>query len=256
MSQHKILLHACCGPCSLEPTRLLQQDGVEFSLYYANSNIHPQVEYEHRLQTISDWAATQNITFVAGAYQPEVWEESAGKAGEALERLRETLNLQAELVDAPNPYPLATAQTNEADFCPTEELQTPEAARVRLAAMRAARCRACYRLRFEESCAYAKENGYDSVGTTLSVSPFQYTNIIQEELESACAKYELQCAFVDYRPFFQANEERSKELGMYRQNFCGCHFSDKEAQLERTLRKAARKAAKAARKAHKNSQGA
>ena len=40
-------------------------------------------------------------------------------------------------------------------------------------------------------------------------------------------------------------------MGIYRQNFCGCHFSDEEAQLERTIRKAARKAKKAALKAAK-----
>lgn len=33
------------------------------------------------------------------------------------------------------------------------------------------RCRACYRLRLEEACAYAAANGFEGVATTLTVSP-------------------------------------------------------------------------------------
>lgn len=52
---------------------------------------------------------------------------------------------------------------------------------------REARCRACYRLRFEEAAALAAEQGFDAVGTTLSVSPYQYTDVIREELERAAS---------------------------------------------------------------------
>ena len=37
----KILYHACCGVCSLYPIRKMQEEQVEFALYYANPNIHP-----------------------------------------------------------------------------------------------------------------------------------------------------------------------------------------------------------------------
>mgnify|MGYP001663171751 CR=1 FL=1 len=37
----RMLLHACCGPCSLEPTRIFAQEGVDFAIHYANSNIFP-----------------------------------------------------------------------------------------------------------------------------------------------------------------------------------------------------------------------
>ena len=48
---------------------------------------------------------------------------------------------------------------------------------------RSDRCRACYRLRLEEACAYAAANGFEGVATTLTVSPYQYTETIREELE-------------------------------------------------------------------------
>ncbi len=37
----RMLLHACCGPCSLEPTRIFAQEGVDLTIHYANSNIFP-----------------------------------------------------------------------------------------------------------------------------------------------------------------------------------------------------------------------
>ena len=44
----KLLLHACCGPCSLEPTRILRAAGHDLAIYYANSNIAPADEQEER----------------------------------------------------------------------------------------------------------------------------------------------------------------------------------------------------------------
>ena len=109
-------------------------------------------------------------------------------------------------------------------------------------ARRKARCRACYRLRFEEAAALAAEQGFDALGTTLSVSPYQYTDVIREELERAAAAAGVQPLFEDYRPFYDEATHRSRELGMYRQNYCGCRFSDAEAAAERAERKAQRAA--------------
>ena len=238
----KILLHACCGPCSLEPTRLLKEAGDGFAVYFANANIHPQNEYEHRLETIQALASERAYPLIEGSYDTDAWEETAGRIGQELEELREGAGIANEVVDSPNPYPL-----------PPKEDKGPHvaAAREKAAQLRRARCRACYRLRFEETAHYAAEHGFDAVGTTLSVSPFQYIDIIEEELLRACKTAGVNCAFTDYRPYFEDNERISKEMGIYRQNFCGCHFSDEEAQLERTIRKAARKAKKAALKAAK-----
>ena len=111
------------------------------------------------------------------------------------------------------------------------------------------RCRACYRLRLEELARYAHEHGYEGISTTLTVSPYQYISVIGEELERAAAPYEgLVAVFQDFREFYPQATIRSRELGMYRQNYCGCAYSDAEAKAERAERKAARKAAKAKEK--------
>lgn len=200
----KLLLHACCGPCTLEPSRILREEGADISVFYANSNIHPEQEYLHRLSTLRAWAAENDLPVIEAPYDPALWEETAGKAGQAV-------------LDGIAP--------------------------------REARCRACYRLRFEEAAAYAAERGYDAIGTTLSVSPYQYTDIIREELARAAEKAGVACVFRDFRPFYYEATKRSRALGMYRQNFCGCRFSDDEAALEREQRAQKRARERAEREA-------
>ncbi len=111
-------------------------------------------------------------------------------------------------------------------------------------ARREARCRACYRLRLEETARVAAERGFEGIGTTLSVSPYQYTQVIREEVERAAAQAGVASVFEDFRPYYDEATRESRELGMYRQNFCGCRISDLEAAAERAERKEQRAAAK------------
>ena len=48
----------------------------------------------------------------------------------------------------------------------------------------------------------------------------------------------------DFRPFYPEATKESRELGMYRQNYCGCRYSAAEAQIERHEARDARKAAR------------
>ena len=59
----KILLHACCGPCSLEPVRLLRAAGHDLTIAYMNSNIAPADEYARRLSTLRAWAGVDASKF-------------------------------------------------------------------------------------------------------------------------------------------------------------------------------------------------
>ncbi|MCD8316563.1 MAG: epoxyqueuosine reductase QueH, partial [Eggerthellaceae bacterium] len=67
----KILLHACCGPCSLEPVRLLRERGLEPALMFANNNIHPKDEWQRRWDTLTSWTKTQNLIVMHGPYNPK-----------------------------------------------------------------------------------------------------------------------------------------------------------------------------------------
>ncbi len=235
--EDRILLHACCGPCSLEPVRVLREGGTEPTVFFANSNIHPAEEYDRRLETLREWAAGEGLEMAEGAYDPAAWEATAGRVGDAAAAKFGVIT--GEEGDAAT-EPAASAGAATADDAAAEK--APSEAR----AAREARCRACYRMRFEEAARYAAEHGFDALGTTLSVSPYQYTAIIREELERAAAQVGIRARFQDYRPYYDEATRRSREGGMYRQNYCGCRFSDAEAAAEREERRAARRAARAA----------
>ncbi len=45
----KILMHACCGPCTAYPLAVLRDKGYEPTAYFFNPNIHPFREFKKRL---------------------------------------------------------------------------------------------------------------------------------------------------------------------------------------------------------------
>lgn len=246
----KMLLHACCGPCSLEPSRILREEGHDITIFYANSNIAPDGEYAHRLETLRAWAGGEGIAVEEGAYDPAEWERTAGRIGtaalaEARERVaggcdrgRSSCHV-SDVTGGPSPV----TSGEQRGFGRFGELTLDEAAALAVdPEKRAARCRACYRLRLEEAAHRAAEEGFEALSTTLSVSPYQYTDIIREELERAAAQAGVAAVFEDFRPFYPEATRRSRELGMYRQNYCGCSISDLEAAAERAERKAQRRA--------------
>lgn len=265
----KLLLHACCGPCSLEPTRLLKAAGHDITIYYANSNIHPAEEYEHRLATLRAWAADAGFEVLEGPYDQATWEACAGRIGDAaiaeVEQARAEADAEGEReVEPGSPDDTASnrcktvTETNYGAASPDDTplfasatgSAAPRAAVLSVdPARREARCRACYRLRLEETARVAAERGFEGIGTTLSVSPYQYTQVIREEVERAAAQAGVASVFEDFRPYYDEATRESRELGMYRQNFCGCRISNLEAAAERAERKEQRAAAKAAERA-------
>lgn len=265
----KLLLHACCGPCSLEPTRLLEAAGHDITIYYANSNIHPAEEYEHRLATLRAWAADAGFEVLEGPYDPATWEACAGRIGDAaiaeVEQARAQADAEGECAGeregpseaSSNRCKTVTDTNHEAAspdgaplFASATGSAAPRAAVLSVdPARREARCRVCYRLRLEETARVAAERGFEGISTTLSVSPYQYTQVIREEVERAAAQAGVAPVFEDFRPYYDEATRESRELGMYRQNFCGCRISDLEAAAERAERKEQRAAAKAAERA-------
>ena len=111
---------------------------------------------------------------------------------------------------------------------------------------RQARCRACYALRLAEACRVARELGVSHVSTTLVVSPYQLFDTCHDVLEGLARANGLTTVWRDFRPWYPQATTRSRELGMYRQNYCGCRFSAAEAAIERHEARDARKAARAA----------
>lgn len=180
----RLLLHACCGPCLLEPYDVLAADH-EVAVYYDNPNIHPISEYERRRATLLEYAKGAGMDVAEGPYEPEAWIEAVAP------HVRD----------------------------------------------QAARCRACFELRLGRAAAAAAERGDDAFATTLTVSPYQDGEAIREAGEAAAERHGIIYLHEDHRPRYQQAVRRSRELEMYRQNYCGCFLSDIEAQEARAARK-------------------
>ena len=64
--QKKILLHSCCGPCSIMALEYLKKNNFEPHIFYYNPNIHPQKEYFLRLNAMQQVAKTYQAPLVVG----------------------------------------------------------------------------------------------------------------------------------------------------------------------------------------------
>lgn len=91
------------------------------------------------------------------------------------------------------------------------------------------RCFKCYRLRLEKSAQIAKENGFDYFTTSLTISPLKNAAKINEIGEELSEIYGIKFLPSDFKKKngFKRSIELSREYNLYRQNYCGCVFSQK-----------------------------
>lgn len=185
----RVALHACCGPCLLEPFDALAAEH-DVTVVYANPNIHPVTEYRRRRDALLGYAAEHDIEVLEVPYDPVLW-----------------MRAVAGLEDDPG-----------------------------------ARCRACFALRFGLTAAEAAGRGFEAIATTLTVSPYQDQDAVAEVGERVASGAGLAYLGADFRDRYPEATRRSRELGMYRQNYCGCMLSEIEAEAERESRRAERRA--------------
>ncbi len=91
------------------------------------------------------------------------------------------------------------------------------------------RCTKCFEVRMRKTAQEAERLGFETFATTLSVSPHKNTeriNKIGYELEKEFAPDFLDESFKK-KDGFKRSTELSGEYGLYRQNYCGCIFSER-----------------------------
>ncbi len=176
----RLLLHACCAPCSSYCIEYLSKY-FEITIYYYNPNIDKEDEYNYRFSELErflkEFKTKYPVHLINAGYHKEDFEK------------------------------IAKGLENE-----------PE---------RGARCLKCYRLRLEKSYQYAKDNNFDYITTTLTLSPHKPSNKINEigrELESI---YQLPYLYSDFkkREGYKRSIVLSHEYNLYRQDYCGCEYS-------------------------------
>ena len=94
-----------------------------------------------------------------------------------------------------------------------------------------ARCALCFDQRLRYTAQRAKEGGYDYFATTLTVSPLKNAAVINEIGERIAAEVGVSYLPSDFKKKngYLRSIALSREYNLYRQNYCGCVFSQKEA---------------------------
>ena len=77
---------------------------------------------------------------------------------------------------------------------------------------------------------YAKENHYDLVSTTLTISPYQKHEIIKNVGKKLEDEYGIKFIYLDYREHFREGQKMAREDCLYMQKYCGCVFSFDEGK--------------------------
>lgn len=90
------------------------------------------------------------------------------------------------------------------------------------------RCLFCYRMRLERAFQKAAEGGFDAITTTLLYSRHQRHDDIRDICEELSSAHGVPFLYRDFRTGWQEGINESKKTGMYRQQYCGCIFSEKE----------------------------
>lgn len=90
------------------------------------------------------------------------------------------------------------------------------------------RCEYCYSVRLEETAKKAKEMKADAFTTSLLVSPYQKFGMIMDIGREMQEKYSVEFYGEDFRNGFTEGRKMSKEMGLYRQKYCGCIYSEME----------------------------
>jgi predicted adenine nucleotide alpha hydrolase (AANH) superfamily ATPase len=95
------------------------------------------------------------------------------------------------------------------------------------------RCRFCYHLRLEATAKVAKHGRFDAFTSTLLHSKHQSHELIKAIGETAGKEQGVQFLYKDFRDGWKQGVEESKTLGLYRQSYCGCIYSEKERYLQK-----------------------
>lgn len=95
------------------------------------------------------------------------------------------------------------------------------------------RCTVCYEIRLEEVAKTAKKMGLDGFTTSLLASPYQKFDMIINIGQEMGKRHSIPFYLEDFRTGYKTGVRLSRELGLYRQRYCGCIYSEMERYLKK-----------------------
>lgn len=170
----RILLHTCCGPCTLYPLDRLRQLSWHVHGFFYNPNIHPFQERQRRLDALHTVSSQRELPLIV---RPEY----------ELERFLRAVAFREE-----------------------------------------SRCILCYSMRIEATARLARKSRFDAFTSTLLYSRHQQHTLIRSVAEDAARKHGIPFLYEDFRTGWSDGQGAAKAMGLYRQSYCGCIYSERD----------------------------
>ena len=98
----------------------------------------------------------------------------------------------------------------------------------RAAGKGAGRCEQCYRMRLDAAAAVAREKGFSLFTTSLLYSKYQKHDLIAGVAREAASAQGIEFYYEDFRQGWREGIVESKAMGLYRQQYCGCIYSERD----------------------------
>ncbi len=188
----RVLVHMCCGPCSIYPLKAILKEKAQVFGFFHNPNIHPYSEFKLRLAAVKKLAALLSLEVIYDEeYRPTAF----------IKGMKASLALGGHGDPGGHGGPSAG--------------KPPEGPR----------CVYCYSERLEATARAAKAHGFDAFSSSLLYSKYQNHEEIKRLGTALAEKYGVDFYYEDFRPGWQDGIGQSKEMGLYRQKYCGCIYS-------------------------------
>lgn len=224
-------------------------DDHEIVGYFFNPNIHPYQEFLTRLQCLERYTALRPVEviydkeynldkYLVGSLQakyiptndknkqiqPTKKELMSKQNGAFIEKIQPKESLTIKL----------TPKEGQNDSSISAEIKLEESSRANEQINNKQdpdynpRCGYCLRLRLARTAEFAAKNGFDGFTTTLLESKYQPHQYIKETGTELAEQFGISFYYEDFRQGWKESIKISKELNLYRQQYCGCIFSEYE----------------------------
>jgi predicted adenine nucleotide alpha hydrolase (AANH) superfamily ATPase len=97
------------------------------------------------------------------------------------------------------------------------------------------RCELCYRLRLRQTAKAAKKEDFKCFTTSLLSSPYQKHEVIKAVGKNLEKEMGIKFLYFDLRKHWDDNMKIAKEMNLFRQQYCGCVFSEKERYFKKKI---------------------
>lgn len=194
----RLLLHSCCAPCSSHCMEYLREH-FQLTVFYYNPNITVSEEYEKRL-------AEEKRLIAAYNRQVEEQDFTGMHSTDKAKRI--------EILEAPYDPENWFGAVAGLEHCPEG----------------GERCTVCFEMRLRKTAKAAAEGHFDFFTTTLTISPLKDAQRLNTIGQRMAEEYGVAWLPSDFKKKdgYKRSIELSGEFGLYRQNYCGCVFSQEQ----------------------------